>query len=192
MKQVGLVLLGLMAGLILAGALLIVTRLPAGKPVTLEEPPTQVPIEVHVVGAILRPGLYRFPDGSRVQDAISAAGGLASGADLNALNLAAKLEDGQQLVIPYPGGAPPTPGPTQGFQVIPGLGTPTPSQSLININTGSAQDLNSLPGIGPSIAQRIIDYRAAHGPFSQIEDIMNVAGIGPATFDNIKDLITVH
>jgi competence protein ComEA len=185
-------MLGLLAGLMIAGALLIVTRIPAGKPVTLEEPPTQVPIEVHVVGAVLRPGLYRFADGSRVQDAITAAGGLSAGADLNAMNLAARLEDGQQLSIPYVGGAAPTGAPTQGFRVIPGPGTQAPPTDLVNINTASADDLSALPGIGPTIAQRIVDYRTAHGPFSHIEDIMNVAGIGPATFDNIKDVISVQ
>ena len=185
-------MLGLLTGLMLAGALLIVTRIPAGKPVALEEPPTQVPIEVHVVGAVLRPGLYRFADGSRVQDAITAAGGLSSGADLNALNLAAKLEDGQQLAVPYLGGTTLTAEATQGFRVIPGLATQTPAASSININTASAEELSTLPGIGPTIAQRIVDYRTAHGPFSHVEDIMNVAGIGPATFDNIKDAISVQ
>jgi competence protein ComEA len=192
MKQAGYILIGLFLGLIMAGALMLVTGLPGGTPVKLEEPPTQVPIEVHVIGAILRPGLYRFAEGSRVQDAITAAGGLSSEADVTTLNLAAKLEDGEQLTIPFPGGAAPTKLSTPGFQVLPGAGTPTPRAGLVNINTASAAVLSSLPGIGPTIAQRIVDYRTAHGPFAHVQDIMNVPGIGPATFDNIRNAITVQ
>jgi competence protein ComEA len=192
MRQAAYVLAGLLMGLVLAGTLFVVTRLPGGGPVTLDQPPTKAPIEVHVIGAVLRPGVYLFAEGGRVQDAITAAGGLVSEADVNAINLAAKLEDGQQLNIPYVGGASPTPFPTSVFRVLPGLGTATAAANLMNINTASASDLSSLPGIGPTIAQRIIDYRIAHGPFAHIEDIMNVAGVGVVTFDNIKDLITVQ
>lgn len=192
MKQAAYALVGLLTGLFVAGALLLVSRLPGGQPVTLEQPPTKVPIEVHVVGGVLRPGVYLFADGSRVQDAIGAAGGLTTDADVNALNLAAKLEDGQQLIVPALGEAPAAAVPTSGFRVLPGMSTATPSADLVNINTASADELAGLPGIGPTIAQRIIDYRQAHGSFAAIEDIMNVAGIGVVTFDNIKALITVQ
>jgi competence protein ComEA len=115
---------------------------------------------------------------------------LSADADLDALNLAAKLEDGQQLDVPYSGGAASTAVPTTSFRVLPAGATATPSGELINISTASADQLETLPGIGPTLAQNIVTYRSAHGPFAHIEDIMNVAGIGPATFDNIKDLIT--
>lgn len=196
MKQISFVLIGVLAGFILAGGLLLVARLPGGKPVTLEPAPTKPPIEVHVIGAVVRPGVYSFSEGSRVQDAVTAAGGLLTEADPNAINLAAKLEDGQQVNIPYQNGAGPSTNSSAPFDVIP---TPDYSSSngseatgQININTASLEELESLPGIGPTIAQRIIDYRDQNGPFMQIEDIMNVPGIGPATFDQIKDLITVY
>jgi competence protein ComEA len=148
---------------------------------------------VHVIGAVLRPGLYAFAEDSRVQDAITAAGGLTSDAQLEGINLAAKLEDGQQLNIPSgeSGVAAPVL-PTSGFRVLPPeQATATPSGDLININTASAEVLATLPGIGPTTAQRIVDYRTENGPFARIEDLLNVAGIGPATFDNISTLITV-
>jgi competence protein ComEA len=190
MRQVGYVLIGILVGFFLAGVLLVTARLPAGQPVALVAPPTQAPIEVHVIGAVLRPGLYLFQEGSRVQDAVTAAGGLTSDADLAAINLAAKLEDGQQLEVPYAAGAQPGAAPTTSFSVIPAEATATPSSDLININTASAEQLEALPGIGPTTAQNIVVYRTEHGPFAHIEDILNVAGIGPATFDSIKELIT--
>ncbi|SRR5581483_1449466 len=197
MKQISFVLIGVLAGFILAGGLLLVSRLPGGKPVTLEPAPTKPPIEVHVIGAVVRPGVYSFAEGSRVQDAVTAAGGLLTEADPNAINLAAKLEDGQQLSIPYQNGAGPSVNSSAPFDVIP---TPdysssdgsSPDVAQININIASLEELETLPGIGPATAQKIIDYRDQNGPFMQIEDIMNVPGIGPATFDQIKDLITVY
>lgn len=190
MKAVAYILVGLLTGFLLAGAVLLVTRLPAGRPVTLEPAPTEVPIEVSVVGAVLRPGLYLFADGSRIQDAITAAGGLTTDANVGGINLAAKLQDGQQLVIPGGGGVPAAAQPTARFTVLGTTAAPGSTTELININTATAQELEALPGIGPTLAQRIVDYRTAHGPFQRIEDIMNVPGIGPATFDEIQNLIT--
>ena len=193
MRQILYVLIGVVAGFVLAGVVFLLSRSDAGEPVVLEAPPTQPPLQVHVIGAVLRPGLYAFAEGSRVQDAVTAAGGLTSDADLTRINLAAKLEDGQQLDIPGGGGAVAAqPGPTAGFRVLPsGEATATPSGDLVNINTASADVLATLPGIGPTTAQRIVDYRTENGPFARIEDLLNVAGIGPATFDNINTLITV-
>lgn len=185
-------MVGVLVGFILAGALFIVTHLPGGQSVQLEPAPTEVPIEVHVVGAVARPGVYSFSKDSRVQDAVTAAGGLLAEADPNSINLAAKLEDGEQLEIPFQEGTSSSSSSSSPFIVI---GTSTPSTSntdLININTASASKLNVLPGIGPTTAQKIIDYRQQHGPFGNIQEIMNVSGIGPATFDQIKKLITVQ
>lgn len=192
MKSVVYALVGVLAGFLLAGALLLVTRLPTGRPVALEPPPTEAPIEVHVIGAVLRPGVYLFTDGSRVQDAIIAAGGLTTDANTEGINLAAKLLDGQQVSIP--GGGPgeiAPPQPTAVFRVLTGAATGIPSADLININTATATELEALPGIGPTLAQRIVDYRTQHGPFQSIGDIMNVSGIGPAIFDQLQALITV-
>lgn len=190
MRSILTVLLGVLAGFILAGALFLVSRTPAGKPVELLPAPTKMPILVNVVGAVPRPGLYEFPQGSRVRDAVNAAGGLLTDADTAAVNLAAPLEDGQQLEIPSlnsaAGGTPapaPTAAPTR-------AAVPTASE-LVNINTATLEELDKLPGIGPTTAQNIIDYRTEHGPFQRIEDLMNVPNVGPATFDRLKELITV-
>jgi competence protein ComEA len=202
MKNVLYSLVGVMAGFALAGLLLFISRAPAGEPISLQPAPTKEPIAVHVVGAVPRPGLYEFAEGARIQDAINVAGGLLTSADVNTINLAALLEDGQQLIIPYKLGEEPAAGdgsdPSDDDSLnLPGSEeTPAPSGSneseLVNINTASVEELDKLPGIGPTIAQRIIDYRTENGPFSVIEDILNVSGIGPSTFDNIKDFITTQ
>lgn len=195
MKNVLYSLAGVMAGFALAGLLFFISRLPSGEPIALQPAPTKEPIAVHVIGAVPRPGLYEFAEGARVQDAIAAAGGLLASANVDVINLAAPLEDGQQLDIPYKSGEEPQVSDEEENElVLPGA-TEEPdvqgSEDLININTASLEELDSLPGIGPSIAQRIIDYREENGPFQVIDDIMNVSGVGPSTFDQIKDLITV-
>lgn len=196
MKNALTVLLGVMAGFALAGLLFFVARAPAGEAIVLQPAPTKAPIAVHVIGAVPRPGLYEFVEGARVQDAIDAAGGLLSSANVDSINLAALLEDGQQLNIPYKAGEVPA----ESFSTEEELVLPTEESSenseventeLININTASLEELDSLPGIGPTIAQRIIDYRNENGPFNTIEDIQNVSGVGPSTFEEIQDLITV-
>jgi competence protein ComEA len=202
MKNVLYSLVGVMAGFALAGLLLFIARAPAGEPISLQPAPTKEPIAVHVIGAVPRPGLYEFAEGARIQDAIDAAGGLLTSADVNTINLAALLEDGQQLTIPYKPGEAPVAGdasdPSDDDSLtLPGSEeTPIPSGSneseLVNINTASVEELDKLPGIGPTIAQRIVDYRTENGPFSVIEDILNVSGVGPSTFDNIKDFITTQ
>jgi len=198
MKQALFVLMGVLAGFLLAGVVFFISRLPSGETIALQPAPTLAPIAVDVTGAVTRPGLYKFPEGSRVQDAIDAAGGLLADADTTAINLAARLEDGQQLNIPYKEGTAPIATEASVFSFSSPGGTssdstPEPSSDteLININTATLEQLDTLPGIGPTTAQKIIDYRAINGPFGTIEDIMNVSGIGPATFDNIKGLITV-
>jgi competence protein ComEA len=186
MQSILKVMAGVLAGFALAGALIYISRSPTGDPVPLLPAPTDAPLVVQVVGAVPRPGVYEFPEGARIRDAIDAAGGLLTDAEVDALNLAEPLSDGQKLVIPVAGDAGGTPAPT-----VPGP-TATPSNlDLININEATLAQLDSLPGIGPTTAQKIIDYRTANGPFARIEDIMNVSGIGPSTFDKLKLLITV-
>jgi competence protein ComEA len=111
--------------------------------------------------------------------------GTTSNADLSFINLARALQDGEQIYVPQVGEAL-----SQPAQVT-SMTNDTAPGSIININNGTLADLDTLPGIGPAIAQRIIDYRQANGPFMTIEQIMDVSGIGPATFDKIKDQITV-
>lgn len=197
-------LYGLLASLFVTGVLLVVARRPPGHPVQLMEPPTPLPLRVHVTGAVVNPGVHSLPRGSIWQDAIDAAGGPTALADLSHINLAQLIADGDQIVvpalIPTATSRPPTSTPAPTITVGPGTPSPTPPPTdtpapapgaKLNINTATAAELETLPRIGPAIAQRIVDYRAEHGFFQKIEDIMNVTGIGPATFDAIKDLITV-
>ena len=169
---------GVLIGLVLGGLLWIVARSPRGNSVELLPAPTPAPLVVDVAGAVPRPGVYELPVGSRVNDAVQAAGGFLAEADKANINLAAPLEDGQKLEIPFLPGA-----------ATAGVPQYTPTPTAININTATLEELQSLPGIGPTLAQAIIDYRTKHGNFHFIEDIMNVSGIGPSTFENIKDLI---
>jgi competence protein ComEA len=130
-------------------------------------------ISVHVAGAVRTPGVYILSDGSRVQDAIAAAGGALADADIHRLNLAALLSDGQKIYVPAQDNNEGSGGP-----------------GLININTAGLIELETLPNIGPARAQKIIDYRELHGPFSSLEEITKVDTIGPKIFESIKDLIT--
>jgi len=154
--------------------------------ITLQPPPatlTPAPIRVYVSGAVNHPDVYSLPAGTINRDAISAAGGALPEADLNRVNLAQPLSDGQQIYVPRVG---------EVIAVEPSAGAAAPVLTgPVNINTATQAQLEALPHIGPAIAGRIIQYREEHGPFARIEDIQNVPGIGPATFDDIKDLITV-
>lgn len=177
---------GILFGLFVAALVWVVSRNPSGEAVTLRPVPTEKPIIVHISGAVPRPGVYALPDGARVQDIISAAGGFLAEADKELINLARVLEDGEKLDIPYAEGfSPVLPTPVESI-IIPG-----DDEDLININTASSFELETLPGIGPTIAQRIIEHRETNGPFLAIEDIVNVSGIGPGIYERIKDLITV-
>jgi len=177
---------GILFGLFVAALIWIVSRNPSGEAVTLRPAPTERPVIVYIAGAVPRPGVYALPEGSRVQDAIAAAGGFLAEAQRTEINLAAFLIDGEKLDIPFAeGGSPVLPTPVEN------TGLPGSSTELININTASSAELESLPGIGPTTAQKIIEYREQNGAFVSIEDIINVSGIGPGLYERIKDLITV-
>ena len=139
-------------------------------------------VAVHVAGRVRHPGLVRLPAGSRVQDAIAAAGGATSGADLDAVNLARKLIDGEQVRVPGPGDpAPPPPDAA--------AGPATPSAPL-DLNTATVEQLDTLPGVGEVTAGRIVAYRSAH-PFTSVDELLEVPGIGQRRFEQLKDLVTV-
>lgn len=152
---------------------------------------TPSPLLVDVAGAVRVPGVYGLPAGSRVQQAIDAAGGILSSADLRAISLARALRDGEKLYVPREGEVPPpisgpapeAEAPTQGD----GEGMTTP----ININTADVDGLQILPGIGPKTAQAIVDYRDANGLFQAVDDIVQVKGIGQATLERLRPLITL-
>ena len=138
-------------------------------------------IVVHVVGAVQRPGVYHLPAGSRVYQALEQAGGGLEGADMERINLAQPLVDGQQVFLPLKGAE--------------GAGQPLPmggvASGKVNINAASKEELENLPGIGAVKAQSIINYRQQHGPFQRIEDLLEVSGIGEKTLAEIKELISV-
>ena len=168
--------------LLAAGVLLLVTRPPRGEPIILLPAPTPAPISVFVSGSVGQPGLYALPYGSRVNDAIQSAGGFSGEANTGAINLAAILQDGEQVAVPS--------------RITTTVGGPIASQNtnlgqLVDINRATLEELDTLPGIGPITAQKIIDYRAANGPFTSTDGLLSVDGIGQATFDKIKVLITV-
>jgi competence protein ComEA len=133
---------------------------------------------VHVVGAVHRPGLFRLKDGSRVADAVARAGGPTRRADLSAVNLAAPLADGQQVIVPRRGqaGAGGSVGGTTGAKV--------------SLAIATVDQLDELPGIGPVTAQKIVDWRTSHGPFRSVDDLDDVPGIGPARIEQLRDLVT--
>ncbi len=154
------------------------------------QPPlgTATLLRVYVTGAVAHPDVYRLAPGSIVKDAIQAAGGASGEADLNRVNLAQELRDQQQVVVPRTGETadpPPAGGGLPG-----GSGGALPAVK-ININTAAADELDTLPGIGAEMARRILEYRATNGPFKSVEDIRRVTGIGDATYQKLKDRITV-
>lgn len=145
-------------------------------------PSPEVVVLVDVAGWVRRPGVYEFTEGARVIDAIDAAGGARSGALLEALNLAAPLTDGIQILVPREGQEGVAPAPVTGGAVAGGL---------VNVNSAMATELEELPGIGEVIAQRIIDYRTENGPFATVDELLDVSGIGDAILESIRELVTV-
>ncbi|HHY05267.1 MAG TPA: competence protein ComEA [Thermoanaerobacterales bacterium] len=149
-------------------------------------------IMVYVMGAIRNPGVYSLDDGARVKDVIDLAGGCLEEADLFKINLAQKLQDEDALYVPKIGEFPETDQPSETFQSGIINGFTSGNSNKININKANLQELDTLPGIGPATAQKIIDYRSQNGPFTSIEEIKNVSGIGEKKFEQIKEQISVR
>ena len=144
---------------------------------------------VHVAGAVRRPGVYRLTTAARVNDAVKLAGGATRRAELSGLNLAAKVEDGRQILVPerVPQGAAAAAGPT-----TPGAGpaAAAPAQP-VNLNTATLEQLDVLPGIGPGLAQRIVDHRESVGGFGSVEELADVPGIGEVRMAELRELVRV-
>jgi len=141
-------------------------------------------VVVDVAGAVARPGVVRLAGPGRVIDAIAAAGGAAADADVNQVNLAAKVADGDRVYIPRRGEAPP-PAPTTGGPT----GPATASSGPVDLNSATPEQLDALPGVGPATAKAITDYRTRHGRFRTVDDLLSVPGIGPAKLANLKPLV---
>lgn len=135
---------------------------------------------VHILGAVHRPGLYELHEGDRAVDAVAAAGGFTPEADQSALNLARVVVDGEQLVVPVVGAAPPA-----------GVPPAAPTDGRVNLNTADPAELETLPRVGPELAQRIVDWRESNGPFRSVDDLGQVSGIGEKTLEGLRDAVTV-
>lgn len=157
---------------------------PMQKVVAASPSPASVkPLIVHVAGQVASPGVYDVPEGSRVKDAIAAAGGPMEPADVNALNLAAPLADGQKIVVTRPGESPPAEVALAGAEGVPG--------AKVNLNSATQAQLEELPSVGPVLAERIIAYRQTKGSFKSTRQLLDVSGVGPKKYEALKDLITV-
>lgn len=158
---------------------LVITLQP--RPVVAPATPTPDSLNVYVSGAVQNPDVYALPLNSIVKDAIAAAGGATADADLDRVNLALRLSDQMQVHVPHRGEATPQPDKKSSATL----------SAPININTAGVEELDQLPGIGPALAQNIIDYRVTHGPFKTIEALNDVKGIGDALLAKIKSSVTV-
>lgn len=189
------------------GAVIFYLRQPASEPVevvpviaatvTVAPPtpsPTPSPVRVYVSGAVVKSDVYILPEGSIVKDAILAAGGFAAGADRERINQALELKDQQQIHVPRLGEETSQPLIQGGMdeRTISTSSTDLTTAGPVNINTATLDQLDDLPGIGPAIAQRIIEYRENIGGFKSVDQVTEVNGIGTAVFDKIKELITVE
>ena len=154
------------------------------KSATVEPSPDAVAgsvIYVHILGQVKQPGLYSLRDGDRAVDIVAAAGGFTATADPAALNLARFLSDGEQIIVPAVGEA----------QPAAAGGAAASADGKVNLNTADETALETLPRIGPAMAQRILDWREKNGRFSAVEDLLDVTGIGDATFEGLRDLVTI-
>jgi competence protein ComEA len=162
-----------------AGTAVPAEPIPAPPLTTTAAAPTVVVVDV--AGAVRRPGLYRLAQGARVADAIRRAGGATRRADLSLVNLAQLVADGEQVLIPRRGAAPAATGATGGAAA--------PSTGPIHLNSATLEELDTLPGVGPVTAQKIVDYRTKHGAFSSVDELDAIPGIGPARLDQLRDLV---
>lgn len=146
-------------------------------------PPARPELVVHVVGEVRRPGLYRLRDGARIADAVRRAGGATRDADLAGVNLAAPLVDGTQILVP-----------SRAASGSAGTGEAPSGEGAVggtvSLSSATVEELDELPGVGPITAQKIVDYRAEHGPFASVDDLDAVPGIGPTRIEQLRDLVT--
>ncbi|HSY16075.1 MAG TPA: ComEA family DNA-binding protein [Jatrophihabitantaceae bacterium] len=153
-------------------------------PVVTSSATATLVLVIDIVGRVARPGVYRLPAGSRVDDALRLAGGALPGVDLTQLNLASKVSDGQQIAVGVPG----APADQAGAGAS---GEPAGTAGPLDLNTATAEQLDALPGVGPVLAQHIVAWRQAHGRFDSVDQLREVSGVGPAKYDDLRPLVTV-
>jgi len=171
-----------------SAALPTVAPLPSGSPPPADASGApEAEVLVHVTGAVRSPGLVALRPGARVVDAVAAAGGVTEEAEIGAVNLARPVADGEQLAVPKVGDPPPVPGASAGTA----SGAGSAGGTVVNLNTATQGELESLPRIGPALAQRILDWRQANGRFGAPTDLLKVSGIGQKLFDGLKDRVVV-
>ncbi len=187
MKPLFIFLYGLSLGLLASAIIFLLILPPKGQGVELSPIPTQVPYRVDISGQVKQPGVYSLPKGSRLEDVIKLAGGLSPNADTTSINLAKKILDGEKIYIPYIGQIP------VHITSLSLADAPTiNSVNPLDINSASKEQFELLPGIGPKIAEAIINYRDEHGTFHSCEELKNVHGIGEAIFNQISGVIIVR
>ncbi|MDF2749421.1 MAG: ComEA family DNA-binding protein [Gaiellaceae bacterium] len=176
----------LLALLVVAGKLLGGAGAASAEPPALvqAEAPAAAKLVVHVAGAVRQPGLYELADGSRVSDAVARAGGATAKADTAAVNLAAPLADGIQVLIPSRVAGP------AGAGAAAGAGAEGAPGRRVSLSSATLAELDALPGVGPVTAQKILDHRAQHGGFSSVDDLDAISGIGPARIEQLRELVT--
>lgn len=197
-----LILFGALTGLLITGALLLIARPNQGAPITLHPAPsptptnppsptrTPTPVLVQVAGAVHEPGVYALPVDSRLSDLISLAGGLTQAADVDRINQAAILRDGAYFYIPV--NDEPIPETASNAPGASGIDDSEIYTYPLDLNQASQDELEALPGIGPSKATDILSYREEHGDFGSVDELVNVSGIGEATVDSLRDYLIVE
>lgn len=188
LTRIGLAIVVIVAAIVVVFAAARAIDERTAPPIIIDNTLVQPGIVVDVRGEVANPGVYQLPAGARLDDVVVAAGGLTDDADLTQLNLAARLQDGSVVNVPsvasLGAGEP-------GNSGAPGEGAGgNPASGLINLNTASAEELDSLPGVGEVTASRIIDYREANGPYRSIDDLVHVQGISMKTINGLRDLVT--
>jgi competence protein ComEA len=182
-RRLLIAVVALVAVLMLAGRVLLrPSRASVPPPVRVARAsaaPKAAQLFVDVVGAVRRPGLYRVRDGARVADAVARAGGPTAKAQLELVNLAARVADGEQVVVPRRGA----------FAVAAGGGGPSAPTGPVHLNSATLEQLDGLPGVGPVTAQKIVDYRTQHGGFGSVDELDAVPGIGPARLADLRSLV---
>jgi competence protein ComEA len=167
------------AALVLAGTgVLLVARRPA-PPIRIIEAPDSSEVAVQVDGAVLRPGIYRLATGARLVDALAAAGGVSADADLGGVNRARRVRDGERITVPR--AASPEP-----------ITTPGPTGAVLDLNSATAEALETLPGVGPVLARRIVEYRTSHGGFRRVDDLLQVKGVGPRLLERLRARVVIR